>query len=157
MTSQLSEMDTIRRSLCDLETQQNKVRRRYEEEISRLRAEIATLRQGLPATTHTVSSLSLPGIFGLSSPGSGDPRGIPGPAAVTDSFLRSRDREQTPSEHGTTLPDYEPNHRDKSRERREVDCVRVLDIPKQLQSESVRKGMAVLYHLISLITPSFHR
>ncbi|KAF8218728.1 WD40 repeat-like protein [Tricholoma matsutake] len=135
MTSQLNEVNVIRRSLYDLEAQQRKARQHYEDEISRLRAEIATLRQSL-TTPNTAPSLGIPG---LSPPHSGHGHAT---AAITDTFLRDRDRERT-KERGLGLgalpPDCERD-REKSRERREVDRVLNQRNPQRREPESIGPG-----------------
>jgi glucose repression regulatory protein TUP1 len=140
---QLGEVNTIRRSLYDLESQHGKVRQHYEDEISRLRAEVTALRQSL-TDPHTVTP---PGIPGLSPPRSSNGHTTSGSAVVTDSFPRDRDRERTKDRgHVPMSPDCE---RDRERyrevERREVD--RVLDQrnPKRRKSESIGPGMALSY------------
>lgn len=137
MTSQLNEVNVIRRSLYDLEAQQRKARQHYEDEISRLRAEIATLRQSL-TTPNTAPSLGIPG---LSPPHSGHGHAT---AAITDTFLRDRDRERT-KERGLGLgalpPDCERD-REKSRERREVDRVLNQRNPQRREPESIGPGIA---------------
>ncbi|KAJ7099953.1 chromatin associated protein [Mycena belliarum] len=46
LTSQVSELNLIRQSLYELETQHGKLRHQYEEELTRLRAELHAVRQG---------------------------------------------------------------------------------------------------------------
>lgn len=48
VTSQINELNIIRQSLYELESQHGKIRQQYEEELSRLRAELHAARQGLP-------------------------------------------------------------------------------------------------------------
>jgi general transcriptional corepressor TUP1 len=145
VTSQLSEVGIIRRSLYELESQQTKVRQHYENEISRLQAEIATLRQNLP-TPLTAPSLGIPG---LSPPLSSHGPAMSVSATVTDSFLRDRDRERT-KEHGHAGPILADCERDpeKSRERREVDCVLNQRNSKQRISETIGPGIAVSFFTV---------
>lgn len=48
---QVNELNIIRQSLYDLESQHNKVRQQFEEELARLRSELMTTRQQLAAAT----------------------------------------------------------------------------------------------------------
>jgi glucose repression regulatory protein TUP1 len=142
VTSQLSEINGIRRSLYDLEAQHGKVRQHYEDEITRLRAEIANLRLGTP---RTASSLAPPGIPGLSPPNSSNTHAPLGSATITDTLLRDRDRGRTKECGRDPLPpDYERD-REKSRERREVDRALGQHNAKQRKSESIGSGMIVFF------------
>ncbi|KAJ6582990.1 chromatin associated protein [Mycena vulgaris] len=47
LTSQVNELNLIRQSLYELETQHGKLRHQYEEDLTRLRAELHVVRQGL--------------------------------------------------------------------------------------------------------------
>jgi general transcriptional corepressor TUP1 len=141
VTSQLNEVNIIRRSLYELDSQQSKVRQHYEDEINRLRAEIASLRQNLP-TSHTAPSAGIPG---LSPPPSSHGHATSTSANVADPFLRDRDRERT-KERGHTGPPMPPpldSERDieKSRERREVDRVLSQRNPKPRICETIGPGM----------------
>ena len=140
MNNQLGEVTTIRRSLYDLETQQGKVRQHYEDEISRLRAEIATLHQNM-ADPHTISP---PGIPGLSPPRSSNGHPLSGSTTMLDPFLRERERDRGRTKERGHSPDGERDQeRHREFDRREVD--RVLDQrnPKRRKSESIGPGTSV--------------
>jgi glucose repression regulatory protein TUP1 len=142
VTSQLSEINGIRRSLYDLEAQHGKVRQHYEDEISRLRAEITNLRLGTP---RTASSLVPPGIPGLSPPNPNNTHAPSGSATIMDTLLRDRDRGRTKERGRDPMPpDYERD-REKSRERREVDRALGHHNAKQRKSESIGSGMRIFF------------
>lgn len=46
VTSQVNELNIIRQSLYDLEAQHGKIRQQYEDELTRLRAQIELMRTG---------------------------------------------------------------------------------------------------------------
>ncbi|KAJ2914127.1 hypothetical protein MD484_g6278, partial [Candolleomyces efflorescens] len=68
LNAQISELSTIRKSLYDLEMQHNRIRQQYEEELSRLRAELNSIRNS------GGSGNSNAGIAGLNS--NSNPQGI---------------------------------------------------------------------------------
>ncbi|KAF5375715.1 hypothetical protein D9615_009344 [Tricholomella constricta] len=127
MNSQINEIHGIRRSLYDLEVQQGKVRQQYEDELRRLRAEVATLRQtsGPPA-----------GIPGFQPPTlSGPPRLGPAPSSLADSFSRDRDDRTKEKARGPMSPktDMDWELRQKTREKDRVPDVRE---PKRLKPDT---------------------
>src|SRR5580704_4505563 len=70
VSSQVNELNIIRQSLYDLETQHSKVRQSYEEELNRLRSELLSSRQGLPGAPHPTvgpGSIGPPGGSGPST------------------------------------------------------------------------------------------
>lgn len=142
VNTQLTEVNIIRRSLYDLESQQGKVRQHYEDEISRLRAEIAALRQA----SHTGSSLGIPGL----SPPCSSHGLTSGSAAITDSLLRDRDRERAKDRGLGPIPPDSEKDREKSGERREAD--RILDQrnSKRHKSESIGPGIAACFFFFLL-------
>ena len=77
VASQINELNIIRQSLYDLESQHGKIRQHYEEEIARARAntEVATVWSGLPTG---IASLGVPGA-GASGSGSGTGSQVVGP------------------------------------------------------------------------------
>lgn len=117
MASQVNELNIIRQSLYDLESQHGKIRQHYEEEIARVRAntEVAAARSGLPTG---IASLGASGsgnsgaggqVVGPGGPpsaggaGSGGPLGIGGANQIAmpsgsgygdPYYLRERERER---------------------------------------------------------------
>ena len=77
VASQINELNIIRQSLYDLESQHGKIRQHYEEEIARARAntEVTTVWSGLPTG---IASLGVPGA-GASSGASGTGSQVVGP------------------------------------------------------------------------------
>lgn len=66
VNAQIAELNSIRRTVYELENQQAKIRREYEDELQRLRTELATIRQ----STHPAGPLgihSLPSNSGTAS------------------------------------------------------------------------------------------
>ena len=143
VTLQISEVNAIRRSLVDLETQQTRVRQHYEEELRRLRSEINALH---PSASHS----GIPGFKShgttprLAPPAAPPPIGQPGPGPSTsDTFGRARatsgaayDRERgieksrapTPLEkEGLHSDNWEMRQQQKAREFRERDREREND------------------------------
>ena len=155
VTLQISEVNAIRRSLVDLETQQTRVRQHYEDELRRLRSEINSLH---PSASHS----GIPGFKSLGTPRLPPPPtplaiGQPGPGPSTsDTFGRARaasgaayDRERgmeksrapTPLEkEGPNSDNWEMRQQQKAREfreRAERENDRMVDIrdTKRLKSD----------------------
>lgn len=55
MNAQIAELNSIRRTVYELENQQAKIRREYEDELHKLRSELATIRQ----STHPAGPLGI--------------------------------------------------------------------------------------------------
>jgi glucose repression regulatory protein TUP1 len=115
VSSQVNELNIIRQSLYDLESQHGKVRQQYEEEIGRLRAELMATasRQGLPASVppHPTVGPGSTGPSGIGGSSSAAP-GIPGgPSSYNDPYY-GRDRE---------LKDRDRDDRDRDRVNRDRD------------------------------------
>ena len=98
VASQVNELNIIRQSLYDLETQHGKIRQQYEEEISRLRAELMAARQGATGGPPNLGVNVGPGASGI-------PTATAGPALpYSDPFMgrpprdpafdRDRDRDR---------------------------------------------------------------
>jgi len=137
VNAQTNEVNGIRRSLYDLEIQQGKVRQHYEEELRRLRAEVATLRQG---NGPPVVPPGIPGFQPLTLTLSGPPRPGPAPSSLSDSYTRDRDHDRTKEKprvptSPTTEDDWEL--RPKSRDIRENDRMRDIREPKRFKPEPV--------------------
>src|SRR6266851_6238503 len=71
VASQVNELNIIRQSLYDLEAQHGKIRQQYEEEISRLRAELMAARQGATGIPPNLGVNVGPGASGLPTPTAG--------------------------------------------------------------------------------------
>jgi general transcriptional corepressor TUP1 len=71
VASQVNELNIIRQSLYDLEAQHGKIRQQYEEEISRLRAELMAARQGATGVPPNLGLNVGPGASGLPTPTAG--------------------------------------------------------------------------------------
>ncbi len=71
VASQVNELNIIRQSLYDLEAQHGKIRQQYEEEISRLRAELMAARQGATGGPPNLGVNVGPGASGLPTPTAG--------------------------------------------------------------------------------------
>lgn len=139
VNGQVSEVNVIRRSLYDLEAQHGKVRQHYEDEITRLRAEISTLRQG-GSSSGVPSPQGFTGIPGLARLGT--PR--LGSVSTADSFLRDRDHERVKERgRGPTPPSCERGRevRDSGRESREVDRVVDQRDAKRLKPDRPMSGI----------------
>ena len=101
MASQVNELNIIRQSLYDLEAQHGKIRQQYEEEISRLRAELMAARQGATGVPPNLGVNVGPGASGLPTPTAGpalpysDPfMGRPPRDPAFDRSDRERDRDR---------------------------------------------------------------
>jgi len=67
--SQVTELTSVRRSLFDLETQHSRVRQQFEEEVSRMRAELNAIRQQQPSSNNLQPTANAPvGIADVRSP-----------------------------------------------------------------------------------------
>jgi general transcriptional corepressor TUP1 len=98
VASQVNELNIIRQSLYDLETQHGKIRQQYEEEISRLRAELMAARQGATGGPPNLGVNVGPGASGLPTPTAGPalPYSDPfmGRPPRDPAFDRDRDRDR---------------------------------------------------------------
>ncbi|PBK61591.1 WD40 repeat-like protein [Armillaria solidipes] len=103
VSGQVNELNIIRQSLYDLEAQHGKIRKQYEEELSRTRAELHALRQNLPPHATTPHPQVAPG------PGPG-PATI-GPGRPFDPFFNR------PRDSRDGLSDRDPLDRERERER----------------------------------------
>jgi len=68
VVQQVNELNVIRQSLYDLESQHNKVRQHFEEELARARSELSVTKQQLAAAT-TIANASQPGSGATVGPG----------------------------------------------------------------------------------------
>jgi len=68
VVQQVNELNIIRQSLYDLESQHNKVRQHFEEELARARSELSVTKQQLAAAT-TIANASQPGSGATVGPG----------------------------------------------------------------------------------------
>ncbi|KAI6043969.1 WD40-repeat-containing domain protein [Pisolithus marmoratus] len=141
VTSQINELNIIRQSLYELESQHGKIRQQYEEELSRLRAELHAARQGLPGGAPPHPTVG-PGTIGPSGPPAGLPTvpGVPpatGPASYSDPYYarerdrdrdrdreRDKERERLERDRERELRDRERDQRDRERERPPVESSR---------------------------------
>src|SRR6267154_4461138 len=98
VASQVNELNIIRQSLYDLEAQHGKIRQQYEEEISRLRAELMAARQGATGLPPNLGVNVGPGASGLPTPTAGPalPYSDPfmGRPPRDPAFDRDRDRDR---------------------------------------------------------------
>ena len=154
VNSQLNEVNTIRRSLYDLEAQQSKLRQNYEEEIRRLRADIAASHQGPPSTS-TAPPSGLSGITVRSLSRSTTPR------LTADPLIRDRERGR---ERGRNLtpPDPEWSRETFGDKTKMRDNDRIADLrdPKRLKSEHIPPGMipyTIPPESLAFMSPSSYR
>ncbi|KAF7326087.1 Chromatin associated protein [Mycena kentingensis (nom. inval.)] len=113
LTSQVNELNLIRQSLYELETQHGKLRHQYEEDLARLRAELQMVRQGLPPPPPGPA----PQLHNVPGPGhpAQPPLPLPGPGPGPDYRMVWRDRER---DRERVAPDRErERERDRERER----------------------------------------
>ncbi|KAF8875069.1 WD40-repeat-containing domain protein [Infundibulicybe gibba] len=157
LTSQVNELNIIRQSLYELETQHGKIRQQYEDEVARLRSELSA-RQGIPAGIPSHASVG-PGSIGPPGP-SGPPSAVPGvssgaapPYNNEPYYPRDRDRERERERDRDRLPDRdrerdtrdrEREQRERERDNRERDRERDRPIdqrdPKRLKAERIKTG-----------------
>lgn len=109
-------MNIIRQSLYELESQHGKIRQTYEEELSRLRAELHALRQGgQPGAPHPSIGPASVGPSGPPAPPPAVPGVPPGLGSYNDPYYsRDRDRER---EKDRDRADREREIRDRREER----------------------------------------
>ncbi|KAG6886813.1 hypothetical protein C0992_002193 [Termitomyces sp. T32_za158] len=118
---QLGELTKIQQSLYDLESQHNKVRTQYDEELHRLRGELHLLRQGAqPHPPVGTGSIGISGPAGPSNPLPGIQIGAGSQPYNNDPYY-SRDRERERDK------DREREQRERERERDRVDRERESD------------------------------
>ncbi len=143
MASQVNELNIIRQSLYDLEAQHGKIRQQYEEEISRLRAELMAVRQGATGVPPNLGVNVGPGASGLPTPTAGptlpysDPfMGRPprDPAFDRD---RDRDRERERERDRGILERERDRDREREREVKERDRERERD-REQRESKRIK-------------------
>ncbi|KAH9042667.1 WD40-repeat-containing domain protein [Lactarius pseudohatsudake] len=125
VASQVNELNIIRQSLYDLEAQHGKIRQQYEEEISRLRAELMTARQGATGVPPNLGVNVGPGASGLPTPTAGPalPYSDPfmGRPPRDPAFDRDRDRDRDRERERERDRGIIERERDRDREReREV-------------------------------------
>ncbi|KAH7886978.1 WD40-repeat-containing domain protein [Phlebopus sp. FC_14] len=138
VTSQINELNIIRQSLYELESQHGKIRQQYEEELSRLRAELHAARQSIPASApHPTVG---PGSIGPSGPPA-PPPSVPGvqptsgPASYTDPYYnRDREKERAEREREREIRERERDQRDRDRDR-PTDVSRD---PKRIKTERIK-------------------
>ncbi|KAF8068657.1 chromatin associated protein [Lyophyllum atratum] len=131
VTSQVNEVNGIRRSLYDLEIQQAKVRQHYEDELRRLRAEVAVLRQGGPPS-------GIPGFQPLALTGPSRPG--PLPSSLADSLARDREHDRLKEKArvpASPTADGDWVLRQKARDIRENERMADIREPKRLKPEPV--------------------
>ena len=148
VTSQINELNIIRQSLYELESQHGKIRQQYEEELARLRAELHGARQGIPTNPppHPAVGPASVGPSGPPAPPASVPGVIPatGPGSYTDPYYgrdrdrdrdreREKDRERAEREREREIRDREREQRDRDRER----PVEVRD-PKRIKTERMK-------------------
>ncbi|KAG1776746.1 WD40-repeat-containing domain protein [Suillus placidus] len=125
VTSQINELNIVRQSLYELESQHGKIRQTYEEELSRLRGELHALRQGVP--TGAPHPPVGPASVGLSGPPAPPPvvtGAPPGPGSYNEPYYsrdrereREKDRERADRERDREIRDRQREERDRDRER----------------------------------------
>ncbi|KIK12387.1 hypothetical protein PISMIDRAFT_18786 [Pisolithus microcarpus 441] len=120
------------KSLYELESQHGKIRQQYEEELSRLRAELHAARQGPPMGPPTVSGIQ---------PDTG-PASYPDPYYTREQDCdhdrdreRDKDRERLERDRERELRDRERDQRDRERERPPVKSSRD---PKHIKTERMK-------------------
>ncbi|TFK37985.1 WD40-repeat-containing domain protein [Crucibulum laeve] len=160
VASQVNELNIIRQSLYDLESQHGKVRQSFEEELNRLRAELQH-RAGPPAGILSHAPSGPGGTVGPGGPPA-PPNAVPGtpsgsgPSSYNEPYYqrdRERDRERErdprerdrmgdrerergePREQRDRERDREPRDRDRERERDRPTDQRD---PKRLKSERIK-------------------
>jgi len=146
VTSQINELNIIRQSLYELESQHGKIRQQYEEDLARLRAELHAARQGLPpgAPPHPTVGPGI-GPSGPPAPPSSVPGVQPpsGPGSYSEPYYprdrdRDRDRERDKDrdrDRDRELRERERDQRDRDRERPQVESSRD---PKRIKTERIK-------------------
>ncbi|PPQ86686.1 hypothetical protein CVT25_006761 [Psilocybe cyanescens] len=129
LDSQVTELNTIRRALFDLEAEHNRVRQQYEDEIHRLRSEpVAILSSGAPPPHQSTSALGI----------SGRARG-PGPSETSPRFTGlsqqdSQQQDKRPMSRGLLPGERDPEQHNKLT--RDMSSERDLDrLPDQRESK----------------------
>lgn len=150
VTSQINELNIIRQSLYELESQHTKIRQQYEEELSRLRTELHAARQGLSSGVPPHPTVG-PGIIGPSGPPA-PPPSVPGvqsaggPGSYNDPYYardrdrdrdrdREKDRERLDRERELRERERERDQRDRDRERPQLETIRD---PKRIKTERMK-------------------
>lgn len=165
MSGQVNELNIIRQSLYELEAQHTKIRKQYEEELARTRAELHALRQNLPhaSSSHPPLSAGAPlAMAALSGPGPLGAMLRNGPPFGADPFFSRREP--------TTRDAQEREMLERERAERERDRLMDQRDPKRLKADRMGKsdrasGMRFtvhhngnanlfLYHLIDIYSPS---
>ncbi|KAN0084162.1 WD40-repeat-containing domain protein [Tylopilus felleus] len=144
VTSQINELNIIRQSLYELESQHGKIRQQYEDELSRLRAELHAARQGIPANPppHPTVGPASVGPSGPPAPPASVPGVLPatGPGSYNDPYYardrdrdrdreREKDRERADREREREIRDREREQRDRPVEARD---------PKRIKTERMK-------------------
>ncbi|KAF9237359.1 WD40-repeat-containing domain protein [Melanogaster broomeanus] len=144
VTSQINELNIIRQSLYELESQHGKIRQQYEEELSRLRAELHATRQGIPAGAppHPTVGPASVGPSGPPAPPPAVPGVIPttGPGSYSDPYY-SRDRDRDRDREREKDREREREIRDRERDQRERERERTGDVsrdPKRIKTERMK-------------------
>jgi glucose repression regulatory protein TUP1 len=146
VASQVNELNIIRQSLYDLEAQHGKIRQQYEEEISRLRAELMAARQGAAGVPPNLGVNVGPGASGLPTPTAGPalPYSDPfmGRPPRDPAFDRERDRDRDRGERERErdrgmLERERDRDRDREREAKERDRERERD-REQRESKRIK-------------------
>ncbi|KAG2073122.1 WD40 repeat-like protein [Suillus decipiens] len=126
VTSQINELNIVRQSLYELESQHGKIRQTYEEELNRLRGELHALRQGVSAgAPHPPVGPASVGPSGPPAPPPAVPGVPPGPGSYNEPYYsRDRDRErerEKDRERADRERDRDREIRDRQREDRDRD------------------------------------
>ncbi|KAI0066995.1 WD40 repeat-like protein [Artomyces pyxidatus] len=143
VSSQVNELNIIRQSLYDLEAQHGKIRQQYEEEISRLRADLMASRQGAAGMPPSLGVNVGPGASGLATPTAGpalpynDPFFARGRGEGPVDRDRDRDRDR---ERERMLDRDRDRDRDREREQRDRDRDRERDQrePKRIKTDRIK-------------------
>ncbi|KAH0578297.1 hypothetical protein H2248_003923 [Termitomyces sp. 'cryptogamus'] len=120
--AQVGELTKIHQSFYDLESQHNKIRTQYDDEVHRLRSELHALRQGVQPSHPPMGpgSIGIPGPAGPSNPLPGIQLG-PGSQSYNNDPYYSRDRERERDK------EREREQRERERERDRIDRERESD------------------------------
>jgi glucose repression regulatory protein TUP1 len=135
---QVSELDLIRRSVYELETQHGKIRQQYEDDIARLRQDLQLARQGLSS----VAPPSAPSGPGLQHSATGPGAGSLPPYGPGDGFYGrgGRDEPRRSREDRDRVMDRERDRdrdeRERDRDRRDRDRDREMD--RKMKTERIK-------------------
>ncbi|KAJ6487693.1 chromatin associated protein [Mycena sanguinolenta] len=138
LTSQVNELNLIRQSLYELETQHGKLRHQYEEDLTRLRAELHAVRQGmvvLPQHRPPPPMVSIPDVRERERMSERDRERVPERERMQDRIPDReppRDRERIPERERVLDRD-----RDRLQER-ERDTLRERDRERERDSKRIK-------------------